>query len=300
MPERTCSVAGCERKHRSLGFCNAHYQRWLKHGDLMDRAPIKELPPPGSTCSEPGCDRKLYAREMCRPHYMKFRSETGAGGRLCSVPGCGRPEQSLGFCRTHYSRHRRFGHAVDLTPDSCMCGIGGCPRARVLRGYCREHADELRPPDGFLRCSDCLSVKSETDFYRRPTPDGRDAACKPCRRRYQRPVTERWRQEHPESQDQWRRNNPDKVAVLSAKRQARRRKNDVRLVTLRDWERLCRRYDHCCAYCGEKRPLTQDHVIPVSRGGRHSIGNLLPACKPCNSSKNARLLAEWIRERLLA
>ena len=296
MAKRTCSIDGCDRTHKGHGLCNAHYQRWKKHGDPLSGEPIKELPPPGSTCSEPGCNRKLYARAMCRPHYMKARSEEGAGGRRCSVLGCGRPEQSLGLCRTHYSRHRRFGHAVEV-PANYICGIDSCPRARVDRGYCREHADDLRPPIGFLRCSDCLSVRSEDDFYRRPTPDGYDGACKRCRRRYQRAVSERWRQENPDKQNQWRRENPDKVAVFSAKRQARRRNNDVRLVTLKDWQRLCHRFSHRCAYCGEKRPLTQDHIVPVSRGGRHAIGNLLPACKPCNSSKHARLLIEWLRER---
>lgn len=42
-----------------------------------------------------------------------------------------------------------------------------------------------------------------------------------------------------------------------------------------------------------------DHVIPLARGGRHGIGNVLPACQPCNSSKGARLLAEWNVSRWL-
>ena len=34
-------------------------------------------------------------------------------------------------------------------------------------------------------------------------------------------------------------------------------------------------------------------IMPIIRGGRHSIGNLLPACGSCNSSKGAKLLVEW-------
>lgn len=36
-----------------------------------------------------------------------------------------------------------------------------------------------------------------------------------------------------------------------------------------------------------------DHIIPVIRGGNHSIGNLTPACASCNASKNHRTVMEW-------
>lgn len=64
-------------------------------------------------------------------------------------------------------------------------------------------------------------------------------------------------------------------------------------VSERDWQRLVGRYRNRCAYCAELKPLTKDHVVPVSRGGRHAIGNILPACQSCNSSKRDDLLAAW-------
>ncbi|HAT1242480.1 TPA: HNH endonuclease [Corynebacterium striatum] len=39
--------------------------------------------------------------------------------------------------------------------------------------------------------------------------------------------------------------------------------------------------------------MTLDHVVPLSRGGKNTIGNALPACQSCNSSKHSKLLAEW-------
>lgn len=49
-----------------------------------------------------------------------------------------------------------------------------------------------------------------------------------------------------------------------------------------------------CAYCGlrftSKRKPTLDHVVPLARGGAHSLGNLAVCCKPCNSTKGAKLL----------
>lgn len=48
-----------------------------------------------------------------------------------------------------------------------------------------------------------------------------------------------------------------------------------------------------CIYCGGPGG-TVDHVVPLSRGGRHAEGNLVPACLPCNSSKRDKLLIEWL------
>jgi 5-methylcytosine-specific restriction endonuclease McrA len=40
-----------------------------------------------------------------------------------------------------------------------------------------------------------------------------------------------------------------------------------------------------CQYCGTRRDLTLDHVIPSSKGGPHSWHNLVTACKRCNAKK---------------
>ena len=51
-----------------------------------------------------------------------------------------------------------------------------------------------------------------------------------------------------------------------------------------------------CHWCDEIFPpeeLTMDHVIPLSRGGKASRNNLVPACKQCNSSKKYLLPIEW-------
>jgi 5-methylcytosine-specific restriction endonuclease McrA len=48
-----------------------------------------------------------------------------------------------------------------------------------------------------------------------------------------------------------------------------------------------------CAYCGTTENITIDHIVPLSREGRHGASNLAPACFSCNSSKCDRLLSEW-------
>ena len=52
----------------------------------------------------------------------------------------------------------------------------------------------------------------------------------------------------------------------------------------------------CCHYCGcqvGSRGLSMDHVVPLIRGGRSSRGNVVPACKACNSKKKSLLPVEW-------
>jgi 5-methylcytosine-specific restriction endonuclease McrA len=60
------------------------------------------------------------------------------------------------------------------------------------------------------------------------------------------------------------------------------------------WKRRCAR--GICHYCGRSTPpkdLTMDHVVPLSRGGRSVKGNLVPACKECNTKKKELLPMEW-------
>jgi 5-methylcytosine-specific restriction endonuclease McrA len=61
------------------------------------------------------------------------------------------------------------------------------------------------------------------------------------------------------------------------------------------------KFDRRCAYC-ETRIVGQpepDHLVPLSKGGSNSITNILPACRPCNLSKQSMSLSEWAacRER---
>lgn len=48
---------------------------------------------------------------------------------------------------------------------------------------------------------------------------------------------------------------------------------------------------HTCQYCGASAE-TVDHVVPRSRGGRHTWDNVVAACRRCNSGKRDRLLGE--------
>lgn len=56
-------------------------------------------------------------------------------------------------------------------------------------------------------------------------------------------------------------------------------------------------FNHRCAYCGADGDLHIEHVVPISKGGGHTIGNIVPACKDCNFSKRAHEAESWYRKQ---
>ena len=59
-------------------------------------------------------------------------------------------------------------------------------------------------------------------------------------------------------------------------------------VSYEDWELICQQHNYRCASCGEKLPLTMDHIKPLTKGGLHSKENIQPLCGPCNVRKGNR------------
>lgn len=137
----------------------------------------------------------------------------------------------------------------------------------------------------------------------------------PTKRTYQK----KYAQDHVEDRRRWarenRRRDPDRYRAYwqswktankeaervadknsKSKRRAQKLGNGLGVgVSLRDWQRLVRRFGGRCAYCGgDTGPEpAQDHVIPLAKGGLHSIGNVLPVCTFCNCTKHKMFLAVW-------
>lgn len=88
----------------------------------------------------------------------------------------------------------------------------------------------------------------------------------------------------------WKQNNPERDR-LRAKRgfHARRAKLlSGGTFTNEQWLSLCNKYGNTCLCCAKQKPLTIDHVIPVSKGGANTIDNLQPLCMTCNLRKGTK------------
>ena len=86
----------------------------------------------------------------------------------------------------------------------------------------------------------------------------------------------------------WRANNRDKDHATQQRRRAAKLAAPRVDFTAAEWEQLKQQYHNQCAYCDATVSLTQDHIVPLSKGGSHTLTNILPACQSCNSRKGNR------------
>jgi 5-methylcytosine-specific restriction endonuclease McrA len=80
--------------------------------------------------------------------------------------------------------------------------------------------------------------------------------------------------------------------MLNRKRRAMKN-NIVGSHTLGDWELLKKQYGYKCPCCGRSEPnviLTEDHIVPITKGGSDFIDNIQPLCKSCNSKKHTKII----------
>lgn len=87
---------------------------------------------------------------------------------------------------------------------------------------------------------------------------------------------------------EWNRENRDLVRSYQKAYKARKRGATETPLTAVAWHSIKDAFRNRCVYCGKVATLEQDHVIPLSKGGKHAIHNIVPACRECNASKADR------------
>lgn len=164
--------------------------------------------------------------------------------------------------------------------------------------------------DTARRCSKCGEDKPLEAFSLHSySKDGIRAYCKLCAKSYMK----KWLEENPgrlaKLSKSWKENNPDRhrgnrphhKAVAkrwrennrdSIKAKSRKRKQNIDLINEiapGQWDALVKIYGGKCLFPGcHEKSVTQDHVIPVSKGGRHHVSNLQPLCNAHNASKGTK------------
>ena len=78
--------------------------------------------------------------------------------------------------------------------------------------------------------------------------------------------------------------NPQKYHHKNRNREYIKRANGGG-VSLKEWNEIKKKYGQLCAGCGQEKKLTQDHIIPLSKRGKHIKDNIQPLCISCNSRK---------------
>ena len=106
----------------------------------------------------------------------------------------------------------------------------------------------------------------------------------------------------------YRHTEAGRITARNAEHKRRERKEHGAGITVKDVEGLWKGQDGKCFYCGcpmrtakdfngpifieypylEDDYCTLDHVVPLSRGGKHEIENIVLACRKCNIKKGTR------------
>ena len=210
--------------------------------------------------------------------------------KLCSK--CGQPNE-FGKC----------GKSKDGLKSACKI---------CLRSACREYMlkqrltnrDELnrRTKESKLK-----RIEANPDFYKDEYNKKREVHRGRARRYYHNNINKClggqkiWRSKNTELCRQisrnWKKMHPERTRQLSRASgetyRARKRMAQITKFSVQQLELRMSVFGFKCAYCGGNFEHI-DHVIPLSKGGKHCLSNLRPACKKCNQSKSNRLLKEWL------
>lgn len=262
-----------------------------------------------NSCGVLNCDGKYKGHGLCRLHLERFKATGSTDApvkKFCSVDGCESKHAGNGFCSKHLKRFQKHGHTDGVLPRDCIsCGIkftppNKQPHAKACSVKCRNNFEyakrkaaepskacqgcgtlfnPLLPTTVFCsrECGAAHTVEVRTkeklcvDCGKSFITSGRHSTCTECS--HERMLV--------------------RVRARNKVRRYLRRGADGPTHTAGDWASLLARHNGMCAYCGKNKAEHRDHVTPIAKGGTDSIGNILPACAPCNLSKGSSLLIEW-------
>jgi 5-methylcytosine-specific restriction endonuclease McrA len=210
----------------------------------------------------------------------------------CRWPECERPATTKGFCPRDYQRGKREGNYKDpwttwapVKPVHVECRWPGCDVPKNHgNGLCKPHYQRAR------------NVGDMSEPWKLWNPGGHCIVCG------------KWRDGAIFGQRfcssacnmlDWKKRNPERVRELGRehvrRRRARMLSTQVEKFTDKD---IRMAHGDICYLCGEginfklkfphPKSRSVDHVIPLSRGGSHTLENCAMVHYQCNQIKNAR------------
>lgn len=144
-------------------------------------------------------------------------------------------------------------------------------------------------------CTTCSAWFPLSSFSLHATcTGGRRNICRTCDVKN---VTE-WNRANPEkvviAARKWQKKNPEKFKLIKHAADNRRHGRMVEgKVTTKELRNRWNEFNYRCGYCLAPAD-TKDHMVPISRGGKHEIDNIIPACRSCNFKKHTKNLIEFL------
>lgn len=229
---------------------------------------------------------------------MSKRTRSDSPDKACTKDECERPLRARGLCATHYNQAHQVKRHYKRLVACAWCGTevlkhsgGGRKYGQVCSDQCRQYLATpycILPADHWAR------------WY------GKASAWAPPQAKPQRPAFIGGICD--ECGDHFVEANHGSPSLYCSKRCARRvgrRSRNARenaasgtfrwIEVIRIWIAAGKQCSYCDAVMTEQPD--PDHVIPISRGGRNDMGNIVPCCHSCNADKCDMTLAEWATDR---
>lgn len=221
----------------------------------------------------------------------------------CKVSDCTKPVHVAGFCAMHNWRIKKY-NSIDL-PEKENIYEQKCSVCKEVKPLDYFHKQSSRKIGVMSRCKICNSKRAKQwneenkerskhlrrEAYKKFSQEQRKQKLKNNREYYKRNS-----QKMNDRGKKYRKENPWQKINSEGRRRARKQNNGVYIILPKEINKI---YSSPCIQCGSKDNITLDHIIPISRGGKHSIGNLQALCKSCNSSKGSRLNIEWKHHQMI-
>jgi 5-methylcytosine-specific restriction endonuclease McrA len=166
-----------------------------------------------------------------------------------------------------------------------------CPRCDSTKSFNEFNKNKSRKDGLSIWCKNCNGARYR-DKREEITAKNRAAhhANKEKNNAYSRAYAAAHREEAKLRALQWAKDNPDKVLARNASRRALKKRASIYLVTHKDIRKI---KSQACHLCGTRENIQVDHIIPLAKGGIHSVGNLLPLCGRCNLAKSDSFLVVY-------
>ena len=191
------------------------------------------------------------------------------------------------YSRTEYNRKYREEHRESLLAQAKAYRD---THREAIREYKQQHhrnnkkAIAKRDRERYLASPE-TKLKPSRSYH-----DTHREAIRAQQRQYYRENVERIKAYQREHHSEYCKAHPD-VITTNRRRYRARRFGAEGSHTEAEWLMLKEQYSCRCLSCGKpevERPLTRDHVIPLSKGGNDAIDNIQPLCLPCNSRKGTK------------
>lgn len=253
---------------------------------------------PKSTCVVADCVKLRFRERRCYSHYTKALASGECAADPCAWPDCDLFGITRGFCSTHLARSRVVGHTAapwvawdarmaerERVRANQVCVWPNCERSLIHgNGMCKSHQQRAKligtfdePWKKWRPGGNCIICGKWADGPKR----GQRYCSQSC------------------NLIGWKRDNAERVRELGREHQRRRRAQKLATQVEKFTDKDIRMaHGDVCYLCNENinfrlkfphpKSRSVDHVIPLSRGGSHTLGNVAMTHYQCNQIKSAK------------